>query len=252
MIRLAHGLLAWMFALMVAGTALAQPVPKVVTLEPPKHVLLVGNSFYYYNRSIHNHLRDLVKEADAANEKSYTFRSLTVSGARLGDITGALEEQLKSRKWDVVIFQGHSTEPMVTNGERFEAFRAAARKSAQLIRDAGAKPGFFLTWAYQDKPEMLKPLAEGYVGTANELDAFVVPVGYAFERSLKARPGLTLHYTDKMHPSVAGTYLAACTFYATLYRKSPVGNAYTADLDKETATYLQGIAWETVKAYFAI
>lgn len=252
MIRLANGLLACLSALFLAGTAFAQPAPKVTTIEPPKHVLLVGNSFYYYNRSLHNHLRDLVKEADAANEKTYTFRSLTVSGARLGDITGALEEQLKSRKWDVVIVQGHSTEPMVTNAERYETFRAAARKSVQLIRDAGAKPGLFLTWAYQDRPEMLKPLAEGYVGTANELDAFVVPVGYAFERALKARPGLTLHYKDKSHPSVAGTYLAACTFYATLYRKSPVGNAYVADLDQETAAYLQGIAWETVKAFFAI
>src|SRR5512139_2594345 len=123
MIRFVYGLLACLSALMLAGTALAQPAPKVTTLDPPKHVLLVGNSFYYYNRSLHNHLRDLVKEADAANEKTYTFRSLTVSGARLGDITGALEEQLKSRKWDAVIVQGHSTEPMVTNGERFEAFR---------------------------------------------------------------------------------------------------------------------------------
>lgn len=243
-----RGLLAAV-ALGLASAALAAPSPKVTRIDPPKSVLLAGNSFYYYNRSLHNHLRDLVKAADPANEKSYTFRSLTVSGARLGDITAALEEQVKSRKWDVVIVQGHSTEPMPANAARFEAFRAAARKSQQVIRDSGAKTGFFMTWAYQDKPEMTAAVAEGYIGTANELDAFVVPVGYAFERSLKARPELVLHYKDKMHPSVAGTYLAACTFYAALYGKSPVGIAYDADLGKDTAEFLQGVAWETVQAF---
>jgi hypothetical protein len=53
-----------------------------------------------------------------------------------------------------------------------------------------------------------------------------------------------------MHPSPAGTYLAACTFFAALYGASPVGNAYVADLDPEVARYLQGIAWDTVQAYY--
>jgi hypothetical protein len=53
-----------------------------------------------------------------------------------------------------------------------------------------------------------------------------------------------------MHPSLAGTYLAACTFYAALYGKSPVGNPYAADLDADTARFLQGVAWETVRSYY--
>jgi hypothetical protein len=97
---------------------------------------------------------------------------------------------------------------------------------------------------------MTRPLAEGYTNIANELDALVVPVGLAFERSIKARPELILHFKDKQHPSLAGTYLAACTFYAALYGKSPVGIAYAADLDKDTAAFLQGIAWDTVKAFY--
>lgn len=246
--NLAAALAALVLAL--ATAAAAQTAPKVTRIDPPRHVLLAGNSFFYYNRSLHNHLRDLVSAADPANAKSYVFRSLTVSGARLGDITGALEEQLKSRKWDVVIVQGHSTEPMVTDAKRHEAFRESAGKADRLIRDAGAKTGFFMTWAYQDKPEMIKPLAEGYVGVANALDAFVVPAGYAFERALKARPALALHYTDRRHPSLAGTYLAACTFYAALYGKSPVGNPYHSELDKETAEFLQGVAWDSVRSFY--
>ena len=50
------------------------------------------------------------------------------------------------------------------------------------------------------------------------------------------------------HP--AGTYLAACTAYAALYRKSPVGLDYTTGLDAELATLLQAAAWETSQDYF--
>jgi hypothetical protein len=79
-----------------------------------------------------------------------------------------------------------------------------------------------MTWAYQGKPEMTEPLAHGYESIANELDDLVVPVGLAFRRSLQERPSLVLHFKDHMHPSLAGTYLAACTFYAALFGHSRV------------------------------
>ncbi|MBZ0248044.1 MAG: DUF4886 domain-containing protein [Burkholderiales bacterium] len=242
-----RGLLA---ALLVATAALAQPAPKVKRIDPPKTVLFVGNSFNYYNNSLHGHLRNLVNEADKAQAKSYTFKSMTISGGYLLEHEGGLPHVVRSRKWDVVILQGQSTEPMEANKERSDRFKAYARQYDRVIRESGAKTAFFMTWAYQDKPEMTAPLAEGYTNIANELEAFVVPVGLAFERSLKARPELVLHFRDKQHPSLAGTYLAACTFYAALFGKSPEGIAYAADLDKDTAAFLQGIAWETVKAFY--
>ena len=58
---------------------------------------------------------------------------------------------------------------------------------------------------------------------------------------------LELYVPDERHPSLAGTYLAACTVYASLLRKSPVGNAYTAGLPADVAAYLQQVAWETVE-----
>ena len=55
---------------------------------------------------------------------------------------------------------------------------------------------------------------------------------------------------DKRHPSLAGTYLAAATIYAALFKKSPVGAQYTAGLDEATAKHLQTVAWDTVEDYF--
>ena len=76
-----------------------------------------------------------------------------------------------------------------------------------------------------------------------------MPAGLAFQRALAGRPDLALHVADRRHPSLEGTYLAACTVLAAVYGKNPIGSAYTAGLTAETAAYLQRVAWETVSAF---
>jgi len=72
---------------------------------------------------------------------------------------------------------------------------------------------------------------------------------FAFAAARAKRPELELYQPDKRHPSLAGTYLAASTVYATVFGKSPVGLSYTAGLDPELAAFLQAVAWETVQSY---
>ena len=45
-----------------------------------------------------------------------------------------------------------------------------------------------MTWAYADKPEMTKQLADATIAVANENNALVIPVGLAFANALKQRP----------------------------------------------------------------
>lgn len=234
----------------LAASPCAFAHPEVAAIDPPKHVLFVGNSFSYFNNSLHGHVRQLVLAADPAHKKDYVFRSTTISGGYLIQHAADLAYELQSLQWDVVVLQGQSKEPMASAPKHSQRFRDAARGFDGLIKASGAKTAFFMTWAYQDKPAMTGELAQGYESIANELHDLVVPVGLAFERSLEKRPSLVLHFKDHIHPSPAGTYLAACTFYGALYGKSPVGNPYTADLDPEAARYLQGIAWDTVRAYY--
>jgi len=35
-----------------------------------------------------------------------------------------------------------------------------------------------------------------------------------------------------------------------VFGKSPVGNDYVAGIDRDTANFLQTVAWETVREYF--
>ena len=124
------------------------------------------------------------------------------------------------------------------------------KNHAGTVRKRGAKPVFFMSWAYADKPEMTAQLSEAYTAAANDNDAFVIPAGLAFARAVARQPQLNLYAEDKRHPSLAGTYLAASTIYGALFRKSPVGLKYIAGLDQETATFLQTMAWETLREYF--
>jgi hypothetical protein len=237
-------------AAILAAPATVAAKPAVTRIEPPKSILFVGNSFNYYNNSLHGHVRMLWRTADPEAEKKMLFKSQTISGGFLREHGAVLPDLLKSRKWDVVILQGNSNEPLPADAKRHDDFVATARAYDKLIAATGAQTAFFMTWAYEDQPQMTAELAAEYERVGNDAKALVVPVGLAFARVREARPALPMHVEDKMHPTLAGTYLAACTFYAALFGKNPVGNPYTAGLDPELAKFLQETAWETTRRYY--
>ena len=107
-----------------------------------------------------------------------------------------------------------------------------------------------MTWAYKDKPEMTKLLAEEYTLAGNKNNTLVMPVGLAYKNSMKAYPEINLYHPDNRHPSKAGTYLSACVMFASIFQISPVGITYTFDLDKKVALNLQKIAWATHQEYY--
>ena len=160
---------------------------------------------------------------------------------------GGFKNVLSGDDWDVVVLQGHSLGPI--SADTAEPFRKAARKFAKTARKRGTRPVFFMTWAYSDKPEMTAQLDKAYTDIGQELGAEVVPVGLAFARVTSERPDIALRTADARHPSLAGTYLAACTFFAALYGRSPEGLDYDAGLDGDTARYLQRVAWQVVQDY---
>ncbi len=214
---------------------------------PPAKVLFVGNSFTYYNNGLHKHYRQLIRASGIDTAQSSRARIMTLSGGHLPEHEGGFENVLSAEDWDVVVMQGHSLGP-ISEGTA-GPFREAARKFARIARKQGTRPVFFMTWAYTGKPEMTAALDKAYSDIGEELDAEVVPVGLAFARVTAERPEIALRIDDAKHPSLAGTYLAACTFFAALYQQTPEGLDYDAGLGEQTATYLQQVAWQTVQDY---
>src|SRR5215203_2302331 len=254
--------------LAAASPLSAQTRPKIAEsgVDKPASAIFIGNSFFYYNNSLHNHVTLLLRAADP----NYKFRStsVTISGSgadwhdvesyfrpnALGSYTFDANNNVVFNKldrlFDLAIMMDCSQCPIHPQLKR--VFAEYARRHSDTVRKHGAKPVWFMSWAYADKPEMTSELAEAYTKAANDNDAFVIPAGLAFARALKERPDLVLYASDKRHPSLAGTYLASSTVYASLFKKSPIGLAYTAGLDAPTAKLLQTVAWETVQDYFRI
>jgi len=128
-------------------------------------------------------------------------------------------------------------------------FYETVTRDAAIVRRHGAEPILFMSWAYQDVPSMTGQLADAYVKAGTTNATRVVPAGLAFARSLEQRPDIVLHAADKRHPSLAGTYLAAATVMASVYRISPLGNSYIAGLPADVAAHLQNVAADTVREF---
>ena len=255
-------------AFILGGAALAQTGPKVKSMNPPPStLLLVGNSFFYFNDSMHRYLGGMVAEGLPELRGKYRATSVTISGAGLN--WHDMEAYLKpgsgmasysftadnkvvfntfDKPYEAVIMNDCSQCPI--HPQLKGLFHEFAKKHSDTVAKRGARPILFMTWAYQDMPEMTAQLAEQYTIAGNANDALVIPAGLAFARSVAKSPGLNLYNADKRHPSLAGSYLGAATIYAALYGKSPAGLKYRAELDETTAAFLRQTAWEAVREYY--
>lgn len=241
-----------LFALAMATAA---PVAAQEAPPAPATVLFVGNSYTYYNDSLHNQVLRLAREALGDEAKDFAYRSITISGGSLAHhpVDHYLEPaNIGMKSIDLMILQGHSGAAL--EPARTESFRAAVAKANELARAHGVRVALYMTHARGPHhpgfaPDQAAKIAALYRETAAATGAILLPVGDAFEEARRRRPDLPLVMSyDNHHPNPAGAYLAAATIMATLYGKSPVGLTYDmyGRIDAETAAFLQQVAHDVV------
>jgi PKD repeat protein len=224
-----------------------------------KKILFIGNSYVYtnnlpqvlYNLALSN--GDTIIY-DSSAPGGYTFLQHTTNANTLSKIN--------AENWDYVILQEQSQKPAFPPSQvQAETYPYAAQLNDLILaNDSCTQTVFFMTWGrkYGDASNcanypplctfegMQARLRQSYVEMADDNQALVAPVGEAFKYARMADSTINLYSPDNSHPSVAGTYLAACTFYATIFETSPVGISYTAGLNSAQAAFLQQIAYQTV------
>ena len=226
-------------------------------------IMLIGNSFFYYNNSLHNHLGDLY-DADPVLDTPRR-RSITINGSSLSwhDVESYLSneeigsfkidsdtntyEPYEEKDIDVVIMMDCSLCPI--NDERKESFYKYVKKHSQTIRSKGIEPILFMSWPYRNKPEMQQQLEKEFFKASKLNNLRMVPAGPAFLFVNKNFSNINLYTEDLRHPSKEGTYLAALMVFTTLSKKSPVGNSYSMGLDPKVARTLQEVAWDIHKKF---
>lgn len=218
------------------------------TTEPEEEairVLIVGNSFSRYTSngvsySVKRPLKDLA-EGEGHNLKITT---LAHSSARLRYYAGMNEAYLSyhkelltllvNKEWDYIIFQEQSTAPI----EYFDTSTYPAVETLlQMVKkfQPQATPLLYMIQGYSNgtsvkvngvskvlrTEEMQLYLAAAYASLENKLGVEVVPVGIHAIRANMLYPQIEMRGPDAKHPTYAGYYLAACSFYQRIYGAVP-------------------------------
>ncbi len=218
-------------------------------------VLFIGNSYVYSNN-----LPSMLENLTLSLGDELTIDSKTNGGFTFNNHLNDPNTftKLHSKPWDYVILQGQSQEPS------FPFSQVNANTLPQAVRLADSvyankycsQAMYFMTWGRENGDpqwdsinsfyKMNDRLRLAYLRISDSAEASVAPVGSAWRYVLDNYPSIQLYSGDGSHPSVAGSYLAACTFYTSLFHKSPVGATYLAGLDATTAGLLQNAAAITV------
>lgn len=207
--------------------------------------LFVGNSF-----TARNNVPGLISAMAKERGHALAPRLISRGGASLkmhfskGDAVKAIE----SGDFDTVVLQEQSTLP-VKNPARFHENVRLFDPVTRAARGPSGKPVrlvLYLTWARRHSPQHQALLTDAYTSIGRELKATVAPAGVAWQKVLKDHPEITLHDKDDSHPTLAGSYLAACVLFATIFDESPVGCAAPAGLSLAEAKALQKGAWSVM------
>jgi len=249
--------------LIVAGVGAAVTVGLLLTLKTNAgcpgeerapactRVLFIGNSY-----TTVNDLPSVFARLARSGGHRVESKSAAVDGWTLANHADspATTAALAASPWDIVVLQEQSQIPAIDEFRKSQMY-PAARRLVGSIRNRGARPLFYLTWgrrdgwpenALPDYASMQSAIDDGYLAIAADQRVAIAPVGYAWATLVTRGAGATLWQQDGSHPTEAGTYLAACVFYATIFRESPKGLAYHASLSAEMATTIQAVAAETV------
>lgn len=218
------GLWLWL----LAGSAFAQGQGR------RWRVLFIGNSY-----TATNDLPQMLARLAAAGGDTLTYEANTPGGATLeGHSRNAATLGLLARPgWDRVVLQEQSQRPAFPQLQVEAQVFPFARRLDSLARAANpqARTYFYITWGRQNGDAancgfypplctytgMDSLLRARYEQMADLTGAALAPAGPVWRRIRRLHPALQLYAADGSHPSLAGTYAAACAHYATLFGKDP-------------------------------
>lgn len=205
-------------------------------------VLFIGNSF-----TARNDLPVMIERLAASRGRAVKHQLIQAGGASLRAHwnAGTAANAISDGGFDAVVLQEQSTLPIKNAARMHENVRLFD----DVIKSAGARTVLYMTWARQTAPDSQSAITVAYNAIGKELGATVAPVGVAWQRFLRNNESPFLHDRDQSHPTVAGSYLAACVFLAALLNENPVGieDDVTGLSDAERAA-LQATAWKTWKS----
>lgn len=213
--------------------------------------LFIGNSYMGVNN-----LPLMVSNLSASLGDNLIFDSNTPGGQTFQNhaVNSINYQKMAAQSWDYIILQGQSQEPSFPYSQvntQTLPFAVQLADSAKAIQPC-SQVNFFMTWGRQNGDpqwdsintfdKMNGRLRDAYLRIADSANAAVSPVGVAWKYVRDNYPVINLYQQDGSHPSLTGSYLAACVFYTSMFHKSSVGSTYNPGIDHADALLIQQIA----------
>ena len=210
-------------------------------MAPTLKILFIGNSF-----TARNDLPGLVAMLAESAGAKLNHQLISAGGASLRRHWngGTALKAIENDEFDYVVLQEQSTLP-IKNPDRF---KENVRLFNSRIVAAGARTALYLTWARQSAPDTQQAITSAYTSMAREAGADLIPAGVAWQRFLRDHSGPALYGRDGSHPTLAGSYLAACVAFGALFRTSPARlRVQLAGLTPADVKLLQKMAAEVLE-----
>ncbi|MDT0294560.1 T9SS type A sorting domain-containing protein [Mesonia ostreae] len=220
-----HFLLSTLFVLFSIISVYSQTTQKV---------LFIGNSYTSVNSL------PLLVEEMATNTGDILIRDANTPGGfrflNHASNTTTLNK-INSEDWDYVVLQAQSQETSLGETQlQNEVYPYAASLSNAIRANYEcSQPLFYMTWGRENGDAtnceflpwvctyegMDDAIRDTYVFMAQDNNAEVSPAGAVWRSIRENHPSINLYSSDGSHPSLAGSYAAACAFYTMIYKKDP-------------------------------
>ena len=202
----------------------------IVKAQTKYNVLFLGNSYTGVNN-----LPQIIHDVALSAGDTLVFDSYTPGGYQLIDHSLDIISQNKIMNggWDYVVIQGQSQEPITFSHD----FNIGGSGLNNLIKqynpcavtvpymtwgrkngDASNCANFPVMCTYQGMDTTIR---NRYLSLTNFINGEVSPVSVVWNYLRQNYPNIELYQPDESHPSAAGSYAAACCFYASLFKKDP-------------------------------
>jgi hypothetical protein len=178
----------------------------------PLRILFIGNSLTAWND-----LPAIVQSlAVAGGHDRPVIQSITRGGFSLEDHwnEGEAQRVMTGARWNVVVLQ-QGPSALVDSRRLLVAY---ARRFAGVIRRAGAIPALYMVWPSMDRRFDYAGVSASYTAAARAVNGTLFAAGDIWRSVLSTYPDIRLYSDDGLHPTLAGSYLAALVIYRGVYK----------------------------------
>jgi hypothetical protein len=226
---------------------------QAVQAQDTTKILFIGNSF-----TGANDLQGIVHQFYDADKLPVVTAAYAPGGITVGDLemgpmahmnNPEVYKLIRSNEWDFLVLQDNQGRFALDSAIFPSTTKSKVVEGHIKIRDSFhhyhpcAKMVWFSGWGFKDEDtSMIRKITVNYEVLNDSAKDVIAPIGYAWKKSIIARPELDLWSPDGAHPDMKGSFLTGAVIYGTLTQKNVVANPLMMGMAPTDATHLKTMA----------